>query len=109
MAKSRYSSTGLMKSNDTLEPVHYATWNFPLELRGLQEINLLPPSIDTTPHTWGHGDRIDKLANKYYGDDQFWWVIALVNNIQYPLGIKVGTVLTIPTNVIDILKLLGLM
>mgnify|MGYP001461767964 FL=1 len=28
------------------------------------------------------GDRLDSLANQFYGDSQLWWFIAHVNNIN---------------------------
>ena len=28
------------------------------------------------------GDRLDLLANKYYGDQTQWWIIATANNIN---------------------------
>jgi nucleoid-associated protein YgaU len=28
------------------------------------------------------GDRLDLLANKYYGDQTKWWIIATANNIN---------------------------
>lgn len=27
-------------------------------------------------------DRLDALSNKYYGSPKYWWVIAMVNNIN---------------------------
>ena len=29
-----------------------------------------------------HGDRLDQLANQFYGDPKLWWFIANVNNIN---------------------------
>ena len=40
--------------------------------------------------------RIDTLANEYYGDSKYWWIIANVNNLSDPFEIPVGTVLRIP-------------
>lgn len=43
------------------------------------------------------GDRLDNLAFKYYGNAQYWWVLAIANNIVngslYP---PQGTTLVIP-------------
>lgn len=39
-------------------------------------------NIDTTDsfkHTWIEGDRLDLLANRYYGDPQYWWFILDAN------------------------------
>lgn len=105
MAKSRYFPTRTLKR--TGEPKHYATWDIPVRLHGLKEIDLLS-RIQTFEHTWQAGDRIDKLASRYLGDDEYWWVIALVNNIGYPLGIVPGTVIRIPTDVVPILEQLDM-
>jgi len=89
------------------EPAHYLTWNFPTNMRGYKPIDLLGDS-EFVEYTWEMGDRLDRLANKYYQDDQYWWVIALVNNISYPLGIKIGTVIRIPHDVNPVLQKLDL-
>jgi hypothetical protein len=107
MARSRYFQTPLFQDSRRGEPVHFATWNLPLSLRGDAIIDLLGDT-EYAQYTWEFGDRLDRLANKYYNDDQYWWVIALVNNIAYPLGIKIGTVLRIPMTVDPILRKLDL-
>ena len=44
-------------------------------------------------HIWTLGDRYYKLADQYYGDSQYWWVIAWYNkkptDAHYNLGDKV--------------------
>lgn len=50
-------------------------------------------------------DRLDLLANKYYGDSSMWWIIANANNINdATFYIEPGTQLRIPTNVQPILS-----
>jgi len=45
------------------------------------------------------GDRLDLLADKYYGDVTLWWVLAQANHIgKGSLNIKPGTNLRIPQN-----------
>ena len=49
------------------------------------------------------GDRMDALANQFYGDASLWWIIAAANNIHNaPFGLKDGTILRIPQNFIEI-------
>lgn len=105
MAKSRYFNTPVF-GNDT-EPLHYATYDLPDKVKGVDVPRLLQGST-TQQYTWQHGDRLDKLASRYYGDDEYWWIIALANNITYPLGIAPGTVLTIPTDIMPVLQQLNL-
>lgn len=107
MARSRYFQTRLLPGTEINDPAHYATWNLPASLRGDAPVDLLSDT-EYVEYTWQFGDRLDRMANKYYNDDQYWWVIAIANNISYPLGIKVGTVIRIPTSVEPVLKKLEL-
>ena len=50
------------------------------------------------------GDRLDKLAHKYYKNTSLWWIIAQANHIgKGTLAIKPGIQIRIPTNLSDIL------
>ena len=52
------------------------------------------------------GDRLDTLATQFYKNPHLWWIIASANNIHTaPIGFKDGTILRIPTNYEEILKL----
>lgn len=43
------------------------------------------------------GDRLDNIAKQYYGDETFWFVIAVSNNLgRGSLHIPPGTILRIP-------------
>ena len=42
------------------------------------------------------GDRLDLLAQQYYGDVNLWWYIAKANNLKF-MTIKAGTSLRIPS------------
>jgi len=41
------------------------------------------------------GDRLDLLANQYYGDISLWWYIAKANGLTF-MTLKPGTSLRIP-------------
>jgi hypothetical protein len=107
MANSRYFGNDTLFDPTKKEPIHYATWNFPQSLQGYEPANLLGDQ-NAYQYVWQFGDRLDRLAHKYYGEDQYWWVIALTNQISYPLGIPVGTVLLIPESVRPVLEKLGM-
>lgn len=51
-------------------------------------------------HTVVDGDDLDLLAYTYASDNadksKFWWIIAEVNNLLWPLDIEPGTDLIIP-------------
>ena len=104
MAKSRYSQTPTIRDPASYEPVHYGQFNLPEEYRGIFVKDIIQQGDQYDEHVWQMGDRVDILANKYYGDDKLWWIICLTNNISYPLGISIGTVLRIPTDARTILE-----
>lgn len=42
-------------------------------------------------------DRVDLLANTYYGDPVLWWVIAVANQLEdLPTGLVEGSTIRIP-------------
>ncbi len=45
-----------------------------------------------------YGDRLDQLANQYYGDVTLWWYIAKANHLKF-MTIPPGTRLRIPHSV----------
>lgn len=104
MAKSRHSDTQLIDGK------HYRSFILPKAAAGLKNVDLLQ-GVKTVEYVYKAADRIDHLAAKYLGDDQYWWVIALVNGINYPFasgGLVPGRVLRIPIFVKDVLdKLMG--
>jgi hypothetical protein len=52
------------------------------------------------------GDRIDLLANKYYGDVTLWWIIARANNLgKGDLVVPLGKQIRIPTNTSTIIEI----
>jgi len=49
------------------------------------------------------GDRLDLLANKYYGDVTLWWIIARANNLgKGDLVVPLGKQIRIPTDISNI-------
>jgi nucleoid-associated protein YgaU len=43
------------------------------------------------------GDRLDNLANKFYGDATLWWYIARANNLK-TMNLEPGTSIRIPAS-----------
>ena len=64
-------------------------------------------SLKTSPHIWKYGDRFYKLADQYYGDVRYWWVIAWYNSIPTEATISNGDVIDIPINIQKALRVLG--
>ena len=52
------------------------------------------------------GDRFDLLANQYYNDKSFWWIISIANNnlIQNSLIPPTGIQIRIPMDIASILN-----
>lgn len=99
MARSRYSGTPV------LDGKFYQSFALRANPAGLKTIDLLA-GVSTIEHVFSRGERLDHLAARYFGDDGYWWVIALVNNINYPFasgGLTPGRVLLIPESVQDVL------
>ena len=45
------------------------------------------------------GDRLDLLANRFYGDSTLWWIIGSANDLTDSLSVPPGTKLRIPNDV----------
>jgi nucleoid-associated protein YgaU len=51
------------------------------------------------------GDRLDTLANQFYGNSSYWWIIASANNIHdATFALADGTTLRIPQNYTKIIN-----
>jgi len=51
------------------------------------------------------GDRLDTIANQFYGDSSLWWIVATANNVHDPsFTVPDGTTLRIPKDYISILN-----
>ena len=64
-------------------------------------------SLQTSPHIWKYGDRFYKLADQYYGDVRYWWVIAWYNSVPTESNISNGDMIEIPINIQQTLRVLG--
>ena len=63
--------------------------------------------IETQTHIWTLGDRYFKLANKFYGDPELWWVIAFFNQKPTEFDINAGDIIYIPTPLETVLFYMG--
>tara|TARA_R100000808_G_C2155243_1_gene167246 strand:- start:7860 stop:8198 length:339 start_codon:yes stop_codon:yes gene_type:complete len=63
--------------------------------------------LPSTNHIWRYGDRYYKLAQQYYKDPRYWWVIAWYNARPTEADVKPGDVLYIPLDLDGTLKALG--
>tara|TARA_B100001996_G_C18177755_1_gene407019 strand:- start:155 stop:451 length:297 start_codon:yes stop_codon:yes gene_type:complete len=93
MAISRYQNNRTKKTPDGKEV--YAS----------KRMKRIPLSNNDTYVVAQTGDRLDLLANQYYGSPAYWWIIANANNIHDgKLGLKDGTILRIPADELEIIR-----
>ena len=57
-------------------------------------------------YIWKLGDRFYKLAYKYYGDPQLWWVIAHFNKAPTEGHLRLGDVIYVPTPLSETLRMI---
>jgi hypothetical protein len=56
------------------------------------------PRSDDISYQVQYTDRIDNLANRFYGDPVLWWVIAVANNMEIlPIDLNPASTLRIPS------------
>lgn len=56
-----------------------------------------PSPVALVPYVWEAGDRIDRLAEREYGNPLLWWRIAEANpTVDDWERVAVGTVLSVP-------------
>ena len=52
--------------------------------------------ITTVQHIWKTGDRFYKLAHKYYGNPEYWWIIPWYNQMPTENHVNLGQIILIP-------------
>jgi len=52
--------------------------------------------------------RLDLIAYKVYGRVDYWWILAVANDTYFPLDVKAGDVLIIPSKIYVEAKVLEL-
>ena len=121
MAITRYKNTGVIFNNDS-DYKQVFKKRFGREglnelqrkkaLKHLETLQLNYPdfeellSISTKEHLWRTGDRFYKLADYYYGDAGYWWIIAYFNKKPTDHHVKPGELVLVPTPLVDILEII---
>ena len=113
MAISRYKKFDIINNNDAdYKKVfssrfgnkglnHLTTTNFKVPTE--QDLN----NMNYVNENWVLGQRLYKLAYKHYGDSQYWWLIALFNNIPTEAELQFGQVIKVPMPLDIVLNLYG--
>ena len=109
----RYSSTKKFRNN--LEYYEYLRGKRKLKIANHYATPILKnPTIEertriaSDSHIWILGDRYYKLADKYYGDSSFWWVIAWYNATPVEADLSLGDMIEIPISLNAVLDVLNL-
>ena len=58
-------------------------------------------------YTWSVGDRFWRLADRFYGNREYWYIIARFNNVPTEAHLKTGDDIKIPTNLGTAIEVLG--
>ena len=88
----RYESINIIQNSGSFER-RYETTTYPKFDRQESDIYIITRKLE----------RLDNLANEYYTDPRFWWIIARANNLgKGTLTIPAGVQLRIPQNISDI-------
>lgn len=102
MPKSRYADSPVLTGSGGSM---YGSRGLPVQALGYRELDLLE-GVETVEHVVRQGERLDHIAFRFLGDESYWWVVALVNGIDYPFssgGLTAGSTLRIPREIRDVL------
>ncbi|MGE4240022.1 MAG: polymorphic toxin-type HINT domain-containing protein [Ramlibacter sp.] len=83
-------------TNDDGSPRYVAIRDFDL---GYQDIDLAHPGTGSGTYRVASGDNLRGIAQAAYGDAQLWYLIADANGLRGDGDLRVGQVLTLPSNV----------
>jgi hypothetical protein len=69
-----------------------------IEFWDLLDLPEIPDQPDDISYQVQGGDRMDRLAARFYGDPVLWWVLAVANEIEIiPTELQEGDFLRIPS------------
>tara|TARA_R110000803_G_C11984319_1_gene321136 strand:+ start:749 stop:1051 length:303 start_codon:yes stop_codon:yes gene_type:complete len=91
---SRYSEIQILRTNQGRR--YYGTTKYPT----------IPLSVDDIYVYTTQGDRFDIIAQQYYSDSSFWWIISSANSglPQNSYYIPEGTQIRIPQNISEVIS-----
>jgi len=69
-----------------------------IEFFDLLDLPDLPEQPDDISYQVQGGDRLDRIANTFYGDPILWWVIAAANELEIlPTDLNEGDFIRVPS------------
>lgn len=69
-------------------------------------VKAIPNTTPSFEYIWKQGDAFWRLSHKFYGDKQYWYVIAQFNNKPTESHINIGDTINIPYDVNEALQVL---
>lgn len=113
MGLSRYKRTDNYRNTDSDYKKIFSSRFGRFGLLQTKTFNIKRPSeekisqIAYNTETWGLGKRLYKISFDYYGDPQYWWLIAIFNGISTEADIEFGQIIKIPIPLDAVLNLYG--
>jgi hypothetical protein len=95
MARSRHGRVGILDRNQ------YESFTLD-QTNKIKEPDTFA-GINTFEHVVKRGERLDHLAARFLGDDDYWWIIAVINNMTLPFP-SPGDKILVPISVSDVLE-----
>ena len=65
-------------------------------------LNFNQEDYSYTAYTWRKGDTMIRLANRYYGNFNFWYIIGYFNKKPVDSMYEIGETIKIPNNTRDV-------
>ena len=60
--------------------------------------------VSVKTHILEEGERLDTLAALFYGESDYWWIIASASGIGWNLQVPPGTLLMIPVDLGEVAR-----
>lgn len=57
-------------------------------------------------HIWTQSDKLHKLAQKYYGTNEYWWVISMLNKKPTDAHFTIGDEVHIPSDPLMVVNMI---
>tara|TARA_B100000282_G_scaffold287212_1_gene254520 strand:- start:593 stop:934 length:342 start_codon:yes stop_codon:yes gene_type:complete len=109
---SRYRNTRVFTNDEEFYKFLRKKRNSPKAIRMFETPIMHNPSVEerasimTANHIWKLGDRYYSLAAQYYGQPQYWWIIAWYNGMPTEADVQPGDLIAIPTDLEEALRVL---
>lgn len=91
----------VFEKKDVKQILQYTTPTFPRLTAQMRR------QLMTTQHIWKTGDSYQMLAEAFYGNPRYWWVLAWYNGKPTDALVKIGDTIRIPKPLQRVLEFFG--